>query len=319
MTTTTERTCTACRQPIASDPEAAFCRVCGTAHHERCFAQAGRCGNPACPGTQAVKLDGTFIGAMNAPGATRPGMMPPPPQVLGVGLNQPIPNFRNEVSLGAALDNAKSAFADNRGLAIGGYIVANIVAGAGGVIPFIGAIIQLLLTGPISGGRILFTKNLLYRSNPQIGDIFAGFQEFGKWLGAYMLLMLIYIACMLPFSIPGIIALIQFETLKTEPGMVMIIALAIGFIVSVIASLIVGMRYLFYLYAIFDGHGVTEAFGESARITEGRRGELFGIMVLLGLINLLGAMACFLGLLYTMPLTMIAMYSLYISCRDSAR
>jgi len=55
-----------------------------------------------------------------------------------------------------------------------------------------------------------------------------------------------------------------------------------------------------------DGVGVTESLKRSADITRGNRWNLFGLGVVLLLINIVGALLCFVGLLFTLGISILA-------------
>ena len=69
---------------------------------------------------------------------------------------------------------------------------------------------------------------------------------------------------------------------------------------------------MFFKYLIIDkGLGPIEALKESRRITTGQRWQLLLFVLILALLNILGALALFIGLFVTMPVTMIAMAHVY--------
>ena len=72
------------------------------------------------------------------------------------------------------------------------------------------------------------------------------------------------------------------------------------------------LKFQFYGYLIIDRNlGVTEALVKSSQITRGAKGQLLLLGLLLGLINIAGFLACFVGLFATVPLTMMAMVFVY--------
>lgn len=80
-----------------------------------------------------------------------------------------------------------------------------------------------------------------------------------------------------------------------------------GFILLIIPGIIWAIKYGFFGYLIVDkGLGPIEALKESARITKGNKWNLFLFGILLGLINILGALALLVGLFVTIPTAMIA-------------
>ena len=85
-----------------------------------------------------------------------------------------------------------------------------------------------------------------------------------------------------------------------------------GIILLVIPGVIWSIQFQFFGHFIVDKHlGPVEALKESARITQGIKMPLFGFGVLLGLTNLLGAIVFGIGLLFSVPTTIIAHAALY--------
>lgn len=92
------------------------------------------------------------------------------------------------------------------------------------------------------------------------------------------------------------------------------IGAAIGFILCIIPGIIFVLVYMFYGYIISengDAVGPTDALKRAAEITRGHRGELFGFVVVLFLLNLVGAILCGVGLLFTYGITSIAVAHAY--------
>jgi uncharacterized membrane protein len=81
----------------------------------------------------------------------------------------------------------------------------------------------------------------------------------------------------------------------------------IGLVLLIVPGIIVAVIFGLYSYPIVDqGLGPIEALQRSAALTQGVRMDLFLFgLVLLGL-NILGAIACLVGLLVTIPMSMMA-------------
>ena len=85
------------------------------------------------------------------------------------------------------------------------------------------------------------------------------------------------------------------------------IAVFVGLILCIVPGIIVAIILGFFGFAIVDrGDGVGESFSRSSEITKGQRGTLFVLgLAFLG-INLLGLLACGVGLLVSYPVTIVA-------------
>lgn len=82
------------------------------------------------------------------------------------------------------------------------------------------------------------------------------------------------------------------------------LVVGIGLILLVIPGVVLGVRHVFYGYFILErGARPVEALGQSAAATEGVRWKIFLLMVLLFVLNVVGAALLLVGLLVTIPLT----------------
>ncbi|MCR4305800.1 MAG: hypothetical protein NUV73_01820 [Candidatus Daviesbacteria bacterium] len=81
-----------------------------------------------------------------------------------------------------------------------------------------------------------------------------------------------------------------------------------GSILLIIPGIIFGIRFQYYTYFIVDkGLGPIEALKQSWGVTRGRVWNLFIFGVLLTLLNIAGALLLGIGLLFTVPTSMVAM------------
>ena len=98
------------------------------------------------------------------------------------------------------------------------------------------------------------------------------------------------------------------------------VAVIIGFILLIVPGLYLSLKYGLYAYIIVDRPelSATDALKESARLTDGIKWKLIGFsFVMLG-VNLLGLLALGIGLLYTIPVTVMAYTALYRSLAKTA-
>lgn len=120
---------------------------------------------------------------------------------------------------------------------------------------------------------------LLDGKNPQIGDLFSGGDVFLAYVLGSILYGLIVIGGIILLIIPGIIFAVMYE--------------------------------YYGLFIIDKKMGVMDALKASAALTKGVRWKLFGFGLVVGLINLLGALLLMLGLFVTIPVTMVALAHVY--------
>lgn len=170
-------------------------------------------------------------------------------------------------------------------LLIGGVIsfLPNILRGLLGrkllVVYFLLIIISWILQMIITMGFIRIALKFCDRQKAYFGDLFSCFPLFFKYLGGAILYGLIVLG---------------------------------GFILLVVPGIIWSIKFQFYSYFIVDEEcGPIEALKKSAAITRGAKWDLFLFGILLGLINLLGAICLLIGLFATIPTMMIAMAFVY--------
>jgi len=251
---------------------------------------------------------------------------PPPPVTAGrYGAYTPIDGFIAEVGLSPVMTNGWNAFRNFIPIAILGYLIVTIINTIVGYIPFIGPIISILIGGAMIGGEIILTLNILYNRNPQIGDVFFGFQQYGKWLVAYLLWLLVIIAGAIPAIIGGVIigvsagimgAGASFTGSISAAGPAVIALGSLLILATFVLIAFLTVRWMFVFYLVAEDYNPIDAFRRSAEITEGRRLQLFGISFVIGLIMMSGVIACGIGVLFTAPLGMCMMGALYLAARN---
>ncbi|MDE1924809.1 MAG: hypothetical protein KGH79_01350 [Patescibacteria group bacterium] len=84
-----------------------------------------------------------------------------------------------------------------------------------------------------------------------------------------------------------------------------------GLILLIIPGIYVILRYSMVRFAVLDGAGVAESLRKSAAMTRGVKWHLLGFFVVAILLNIAGAILLLVGLLVTIPVTMIAAAHIY--------
>ncbi len=114
---------------------------------------------------------------------------------------------------------------------------------------------------------------------------------------------------------PDVSMLFRSEGLAAYIVASILVALAtvVGFILLIVPGIIVLIVWHFFGYVIVENPetSATEAMRRSAEITKGHRWELFGLGLLLVGINILGLLACCVGLLFTEGITAMAVAYAY--------
>ena len=119
-----------------------------------------------------------------------------------------------ETSNAKLMKMAEESLNGRWGLAVGTFFVYLIIITAiqlsSQLFPFIG-LITILITGPLTLGLAIFSLNISRDDNPQTDQLFAGFQNFGNSIVAYLLMGLFIVLWTLLLIIPGIIAALSYS------------------------------------------------------------------------------------------------------------
>lgn len=90
------------------------------------------------------------------------------------------------------------------------------------------------------------------------------------------------------------------------------VMVAIGFVFLIVPGIYLAITFGFFGYNIVDkNHGIMESIEQSAAITRAQKWDLFGFGVALFFFNLAGALALGIGLLITVPVSMLALAYVY--------
>jgi DNA-directed RNA polymerase subunit RPC12/RpoP len=206
------------------------------------------------------------------PWGFQPGWTPPQPQ--------PPPVFRPpeslDIKVGPVISEAWHILTANLWPFIGVFLLYWVVISvASQCVPFGG----LILTGPLECGLALYCLKKTRGEYAEVSDLFGGFKFFGRALGAYWLMALLTFLAFLALFVPGIIV-------------------ALGFSLT-------------YFFIIDTQLGVWDSMMASWNILKGYKWQLFLISLVCGLINILGILCLFVGLLVTVPLSFIAIACVY--------
>ena len=86
----------------------------------------------------------------------------------------------------------------------------------------------------------------------------------------------------------------------------------LGLVLLIVPGIILALKFQFYDYFIIDKElGIVESIEKSGKITEGALWELFRFAIILIGINILGALCFGVGLLVSIPTSMLAMAHVY--------
>ncbi len=128
-------------------------------------------------------------------------------------------------------------------------------------------------------GLVKISLKLYDNEKAKVSDIFSHYRLFFKYLIASIVYALIVLVGLILLIVPGIIFM---------------------------------LKYYFFDYFVVDkGYGPIEALKKSAEITKGNRLNLFMFILLILFINILGMFFFFIGLIITIPITILATAFVY--------
>lgn len=231
----------------------------------------------------------------------------------------------NTFSIGAAIRFAWETFKKRPWIFIGSALIIFVVnllveAFAGSfeesALEIVGVVISFAASTLIGLGMTAF----FLKAHDAVGDVDIKElwhpQDFWKYLGTTILNGLAVCVLFIPFVI-ALIVTIGVTALSTTGNVADIFAslgaVTIGLLLlSVALAVYVSSMLMFSTYTVVDrAMGPIAALKESIEITKGNRAKIIGLLLALLLLNLVGVLALFVGLLVTVPMTLLAMVHVY--------
>ncbi|HPM77740.1 MAG TPA: hypothetical protein PK961_11650 [bacterium] len=147
---------------------------------------------------------------------------------------------------------------------------------------------SLIVTGPLLAGLSYQYLKIVRREKVELNGLFDGFKLFGITLAAYLLFTVIMFG---------------------------------GILLCLVGAIVFSIWYIFLWYILVDGErDIWQCFVKSKSLVEGFGWEIFLFMVIVGLFNMLGVLACLIGVFITAPISMLATAMLYdLMCAHKGR
>ncbi len=180
---------------------------------------------------------------------------------------------------------ALASLKGNWGLAIGAFFVVYLIQGAISALPKGGSLLSLLTAGPFMLGVAYFTLAYARNEEPRFEQVFDGFKEFGRTLGAYILMFLIVFGLTLLLIIPGIIAALS-------------------------------LSMTFFILADDPDISVGDALDKSHQMMKGHRWKLLGLYLSFIGWFILSLLSLGIGLLWLIPWIQISKAHFYEDIKD---
>jgi len=213
-----------------------------------------------------------------------------------------------DLDIGGCVSNAWTLVTGNFGLILGATVVFMLVqAGLSllGMIPFVGTIFSLLsvvVNGPLIGGLYYFFLKNIRRQPADIGDIFAGFRlSFPQLLLGYLVAALLAGLSAVPGALLMIYPIYQMAQHHQAIPLMLVWACGAG-IVAVVPLIYFSTCWIFAVPLIIDKQmDFWKAMGTSRQMVNKHWWAVFGLLVVCGLINFAGVLACCVGVLISAP------------------
>jgi hypothetical protein len=218
--------------------------------------------------------------------------------------------------VGDVLGRAWEIYTEQFGMCFGLVCVALLInlgfSSLAGVFPLVGLIASILFSVWIYIGVAVGLLQVSRGQATSLDVIFKGGPYFGRILLASILYGLMIQGIFLILFAPGL-AVVLLAMRGAEIPVIAVSAVALG-LLPTIPALIVALTYSQFYYLIVDRDvGIFESFALSRQVTAGNRLSLLAVWGMVALINLLGALACCVGLLFTVPLAALVNVVVYLA------
>jgi len=183
------------------------------------------------------------------------------------------------ISIGDCIGRAWELIKRDFWFLVGASFVAGLI-GAGGFIPYLGAVASIIIGGPMMGGlNALYLKKIRGQS-ANFGDIFLGFgPAFASLIGAYLICLLLSTA---------------------------------GFILCILPGIYLVVSWVFTIPLVIDRRmGFWEAMELSRKIVTKHWWKMFGFVIVLGLLGIAGLLVCIVGVFVACAIGQIAILYAY--------
>jgi uncharacterized membrane protein len=228
-----------------------------------------------------------------------------------------------ELDLGGSISRGWALLKGNFGPLFGGFMVYMLVVVVVGLlsgIPFVGPVFSLanlVITGPLMGGLYYLYLNAVRGEAAEVGDVFAGFRKgFAQLFLGYIVPGLLSGLCMIPVVVIAVITLLpslkQHNIQNFHPETAQLVLIGVVAFLCVIPMIFLQMSWVFTLPLIIDRNmDFWTAMKTSWKRVNLHWWQVFGLVLLIGLVNVVGVLLCCVGVLVTMPIGFAALMYAY--------
>ena len=207
----------------------------------------------------------------------QPGAAPPPlsPESIAAGyLARAAP-----VDISSCLTRGWALVRDNPGLTIGATLLIMLVSFGLSMLPVIG-LLAFFINPVLLGGLAYVFSRRIRGENPGVGEAFNGFSLAFLQLGL--------------------------------SGVVSFLLICVGLLLCVLPGIYLAVGYMFALQLVIDKkYDFWTAMEVSRRVVHTQWWTMFGLAIVLFLLNVVGVLACLVGCIVTAPLSVAALMYAY--------
>jgi hypothetical protein len=179
-----------------------------------------------------------------------------------------------------------------------------LVIGVGGFLAVIAFRIWIYI------GQTIVMLDIARGRDADFGDIFTGGRFLFRAIVAGILYILIIVGPIVLGALPG--GLVWAATGRDSPAGP--IALGLSVFAGVVVSVILSLRLSQFFYLIIDRDAsILDSLRISYEITRGKAGMIFVIYLLTGALNFAGALACLIGMIFTLPFGVLLLIVTYLA------
>lgn len=227
------------------------------------------------------------------------------------------------VDIGGCISRGWDTFFKNPWTLLGGSLLAWVLLMAGAMVPVLGIFAQFVLYGPLIGGMFLLYLRQIRTGTTDVGLIFSAFgPRFVQHMLAYLVQTLIMFALSLPLA--GLVFGVVMTLGLTAPnrtnlneiwgavgvGSITLLVI-VGFIVWA-ASMALMLLWYFTVPLVADkGYDFWPAMQLSRKMVAKHFWWFLLFFLVLGLVSMLGMLACLIGLFVSLPVVFAALSHWY--------
>ena len=222
--------------------------------------------------------------------------------------------------IGNYLSKGHKILMQHFGAYIGYLLLVIVITMLLGVIPLVGSLANFIIGYPLIAGFYMVARRIYKNKRYQFSNFFDGF----KFVGPLVLVRLVQLAILLAVAIPYILLAMDSDFLQMLWGIATgnissfdprdIVDSVAGFAPLILITLLIQALFTFSAYiTVFARKDTWQAVKTSAIVVWKRFLHFILFFIVIFLINVAGAAAILIGLLYTIPLTLCSMYAAYES------